>query len=104
MKRLVVAGSYAGILRDIHEDLTSLGLEARINKNHKCVDVLENGRVIEQHYPEFDKEVNSKRGKFIYVGEGNGDYVLDRTPYLKKEYKKSNHLIKHVSKSTRSNS
>ena len=103
MKRVIISSSYSRVLTEIFTDLESAGFNVRINKQHRCVDVLdESGNVIEQHYPEFDKEVESTRGKFVYVGEGNGDYKLDRSPYLKKEYKKGGHLIKQVNKSIRS--
>lgn len=68
--------------------------------NHRCVDVLDsNDNVIEQHYPECVGTKKTTRGKYEYVGPGNGDYILTRVPTEEFVYSiEDKHVVKHVSK------
>lgn len=95
----IVATSYNKVLTAICQDLLQQGKRAKVNTEHKCVDVFdEYDNPIEQHYPEFDKTTKSKRGKYVYVGEGNGTHIYTSVEYDRKHYKSDNHLVKYVEK------
>lgn len=52
------------------------GFNAVVNKEHSCVDVLDDvGNVVEQVYPVQSEPKERIRNDYVYVGEGNGDYV-----------------------------
>lgn len=100
MKRYIKAaiGSYSKILKTIEKKLRSQNRNAYVNKSDSCVDVFDDkGNVIEQHYPVQVDDVESSRGKFQYVGEGNGDYICTQVKYAKKRYTDENHRVKKVS-------
>ena len=90
--------SYSKILKVIEKELLNDGKIAKVNLSDRCVDVFDDeGAVIEQHYPVIYDEVQSSRGKFEYVGPGNGDYICTQTEYIKKRYTEKGHRIKKVS-------
>ena len=89
--------SYNQALKAIAASLIADGKDAQVNTDHKCVDVFENGKIIEQHYPARLPDTVRTRGKFIYVGMGNGDYVCTKIKYPRKNYTDKQHKIKTVS-------
>lgn len=89
-------------MKAILDQLVSEGKSARINEKHRCVDVLDDdGCIIEQHYPEFSSTKKGRRGKFVPVPEGEGNYILTYVDYDKKCYTDDNHTIKYVNKTNK---
>lgn len=106
MKKVITADckSYSSVLKRIRDDLVSEGKNAKINNNHRCVDVFDdNGAILEQHYPEETSPTFSRRGKFVKVGPGLGDYILTRVNYNKRNYTDADHLVKYVNKTNKDN-
>lgn len=104
LKRVITCDSksYSSVLKRIRDDLLSEGKDARINKNHKCVDVFDgDDEIVEQHYPEETSPTSSRRGKFVKVGPGLGDYILTKVNYNKRNYTYKDHLVKYVNKTNK---
>lgn len=78
------------------------GYKAVVNKEHNCVDVLDDsGNVVEQVYPVQSEPKERIRNNYVYVGEGNGDYVKIERVGTERTYDPYTTTVKKVSNVSR---
>lgn len=74
------------------------GFNAVVNKQHSCVDVLDDvGNVVEQVYPVQSEPKERIRNDYVYVGEGNGSYVKIERVGTESTYDPYTTTVKQVS-------
>ena len=100
MKRLIRCDTQYQALKKIRDDYNSKArrydesAEARINREHHCVDVYVDGKLVEQRYASHNGKNPSVRVRYEYVGQGKGDYKQVKYPVSETDYTDSDPYIK----------